>query len=79
MFARAFTEEFTKEAVVGALAGLALRGVFRLGVKAVKKPIRTLSALGTGLIVKDNVLKPPRIPQRGFGLRGIPLQSSQMR
>jgi len=79
MFARAFSEEFTKEAVVGALAGMALRGVFRLGLKAAKKPIRTLSALGTGLIVKDNVFKPPRIPQRRFGPRGIPLPSSPIR
>jgi len=70
MFARAFSEEFTKEAVVGALAGMALRNVFRLGLKAVKKPVRTLSVLGTGLIVKDNVFRPPRIPQRGLGLVG---------
>jgi len=76
MFARAFSEEFTKEAVVGALAGMALRGVFRLGLKAIKKPIRTLSALGTGLIVRDNILKPPRISQRGLGLHRLPPQKS---
>ena len=69
MFKRAFVGEMTKEAIAGALIGKLIKGTALAGWKVLKNPMKSLSVASTGWIAHDNVLKPPRLPQRGLSVK----------